>query len=1147
MTGEKKPKMRLGRVVFGFFFAFLAIFGLVGGALIPTEAVYADPESGNSTTESGGTTNTTTATTTTGGDACKDSLGAIGWLVCPTTGAIAGAVDFLYGVIKDLLEINPVEATDGAPIYEVWKYCRGITNIVFIIFLLVVIYSQITGVGISNYGVKKALPKLIVAAVLVNLSFLICQLAVDFSNIVGSGLRGVFDSVANSAVVGDGTMSADMKYLNADLFGAIEAGAAIAVGGTVIAIETGAIWMLIPLVLGALVAVVTGLITIALRQAVVALLIMVAPLAIVAYILPNTENLFTRWRKLLTQMLVFYPMFSLLFGASNLAGFAIIASAKDIFGVLLGIAVQIFPLFFSWKLMQMSGTFLGTVNTKLREWGSKPVGGARAWANSQRMASRQKYLAKARPITPTLRLMQFGTNRRIAKEAEMAENAELIKNRGLAWRARRNYDKNGVPTKQGEEAYENQARSMEYQRVIERDKNNMEKGLGYLAVAGTAKRARLDRLDDRNVKASDYLKVEQARGEKIAYENAVGFHKRMENAVNVHMDQENGYKLEMRDGEEVMVPKQSYRFHKMEGTDTVESAAIRYSKMSEIMEGNAADVQFAAAGAAHAYDTQKKIIETKYQKYFELLPPTKDVENRLSELTKVSNAAEYIDAIIPGLRILSQRGDTDLVKAQMENVLNSAEGVKLGTHASQALASFLMFEVKDSDPWLRRFGKYINLETARAYNKNDRQVLDVTYDEYIKGYHDGEANEIRADNPTGRMYAKKGLRELIEGTGLDNIERTALSNFDESLIKAYTYTGEDGEKHLNLDEYFRKRDEVQKAIGPQFISASLKYVSGSEQLKSAVKFLTGYDYVQQKEEYIDENGQRQKRVVTDENGNPKYVWEAVWDGEGSVFKDDPERAKKYFAEKTMKYIGDQTPTQIYGLRSDYRDPLLEHFADAYEGANTEGWSDEAIEKRREYMEELAEIQTRYGDLPAEEAAERREADRKKLRKEMAGAHFRQLLDSEGKLNQIYYTRKSGAGNSAKDWVRDLLDLDNETKITMKLNRDREREKKALREEEKKVKRERGESDSAINEDSGEIYDEVDRAEYVSYVEDLWRNLRSEDDDVYYKESLEYIEEKLSEHSFIVESYKHFRKNDPYADSHTLKEFLKGLLSDPGNY
>ena len=316
--------------------------------------------------------------------------------------------------VEDFLVIDPISTEDGTPVYEIWKYCRGITNIVFIIFLLIVIYSQITGYGISNYGVKKALPKLIVAAIMVNLSFLICLLAVDVSNIIGSSIRGLFASVQESTLAVSEATSASVSY--GSVVGALVGGSLLSIGGVAIAFEAGAIWMLIPVILGAIVAVASGLITIALRQAVVVLLIMVAPLAMVANILPNTEQWFKKWKGLFTRMLVFYPMFSLLFGASSLAGFAIIMSAKSAFGVLLGMAVQIFPLFFSWKLMQMSGTFLGDINSRIRGVAAKPLAANRAWADSHRVNKRSNTVANG--VTPSARLMRYLDERRALREED---------------------------------------------------------------------------------------------------------------------------------------------------------------------------------------------------------------------------------------------------------------------------------------------------------------------------------------------------------------------------------------------------------------------------------------------------------------------------------------------------------------------------------------------------------------------------------------------------------------------------------------------------------------------------------------------------------------------------------------------------------
>ncbi len=309
MSIKKRSILSRLKLSFVGFLAFISIFTGVS-ALSPN--VYAAPDDDTETTEVVETTEdeAETATATeeatseteivTTGNGCKDSMGALGWVVCPAMDKISDFTDWIYSTIKKWLVINPIDAKDGTPIYEIWKYCLNITNFVFVIFLLIVIYSQITGLGISNYGLKKALPKLIVMAVLVNLSFVICQLAVDVSNILGSSIRGIFETVQESAfasVTQDGIPGISFGQV----MGAVVGGGALTIAGVAIAVETGAIWMLIPTILGAAVAVATGLITIALRQAVVVLLIMISPLAMVANILPNTghswvnHNKFHQW------------------------------------------------------------------------------------------------------------------------------------------------------------------------------------------------------------------------------------------------------------------------------------------------------------------------------------------------------------------------------------------------------------------------------------------------------------------------------------------------------------------------------------------------------------------------------------------------------------------------------------------------------------------------------------------------------------------------------------------------------------------------------------------------------------------------------------------------------------------------------------
>ena len=789
-----------------------------------------------------------------------------------------------------------------------------------------VIYSQITGVGISNYGIKKALPKLIITAILVNLSFLICSLAVDLSNIIGNGLRGVFTAVQESVVASnaagitaENAVAAKIEYAKSYTVAAGGIGLAAIAG--VVAVETGAIWMLIPVVLGAVVAVVTGLITIALRQAVVALLIMIAPLAIVAYILPNTEKWFKKWKDLLIKMLVFYPMFSLLFGASSLAGFAIAASAKDGFGVLLGIAVQVFPLFFSWKLMQMSGTFLGTINAKMNGMAAKPLAASRGFASAQRMYAKQKHLASGRPITPSLRLMQFSADRRVKQEAEMNEYNELIKSRAMAGKALENYNKKGNVSKKGQKAYERQARGMRYQQIVEMDKNNFNRGLGGLGeeykgtiagmkrdfnssrgvyaskIEGKALEDRLKYLDNANVTASDDLKFELARGAKIEYDNVSGFQDRVNKAMNAHFDQE-----------AVDANREDYQLH---GVLAKSENIERYKRMKSIMEGKDLDVHFAAADAAYSFDSQAQIVRSRFQKYMDLTAPTQDVVHRLEEITSNEKSSSYIDPIIAGLRTLNMRGDTDLVREQLHKVMQNGK-VELGTYTSQSLAGFLMFDVKDNDPFLRRFGKYINMETAKMYNEaapGDRRTRrDVSLYEYVNGEYidrDAEGKIIYEDGAPKIRKVKRDAPVLLKGTSFKGMERTAIANMIKSIREYSVDIDENGNETFNYEKFKKNEAAIWDAIMPNIIGDQFSFLSGSEQIIALGKGITGVDV---KDHTID--------------------WKGIFGDKYDKLLTPEQRADylEFLNKRTKTFLGGHVPVQIAKTKTDMLEAVKTQYA-----------------------------------------------------------------------------------------------------------------------------------------------------------------------------------------------------------------------------
>lgn len=1098
MIKKKELKMKFLRAVFG---CFLVMMGILGGAAnLAVESAYADPVNNSETTGVEETTNDNTtvddeseAEEETNGeddskdtkDGCRASMKPIGWLVCPVIEKVADAADWLYDKIEGILAIDPVSMENGSPIYEVWKYCRGITNIVFIIFLLVVIYSQITGYGITNYGIKKALPKLIISAVMVNLSFLICLLMVDVSNIVGNSLRGLFASIAEAATFsGDGL---DISFGN--IFGALAGGGALAVGAGVVAFELGSIWMLIPVLLGALVAVVSGLITIALRQAVVMLLIMISPLAFVAYILPNTDKWFKKWKDLFFKMLVFYPMFSLLFGASNLAGTAIIASAQNMFGVLLGLAVQIFPLFFCWSLMKMSGTFLGDINTRLRGLAARPLATNRAWAESHRQLTRQRNLTERKPYTPSLRLMQFMDKRKVARDLAIGEAMEDSKNRGARYYYHdQRYRRNGTSSRKALRDAARIGRNLENEAVVINENANMEKGLSIIAankdVKGRAMK-RMEAIDKHNTDMADKLFASKQRAELIDYQNAYWRHKRFEDAMNVHMDDRHG-------------ERSTYRMHDMTNQERVD-ARERYTMLNEIAEGDVQGVQYIMGGGTKNFETQAKLTGEKLQKFYDYTPPTKDIQYRLEELIRSSgNPALNIDSILPGLRVLNVRGDTDMVGDYIKEITNSEEGLELGTYASQAMAKFLTMEVKGKDPFLRRFGKYINLETAQAFNKNLRKKATIDYNEYIKGYY--------IDEDGVKQVRKRAGVALMSGTSLDDAERTSFQSFRDSLRDAYTNS--DGT--IDIEGMIAKSKEYDNVLATAINSASLKFPSGSDQLRALVGFRTGW-------------------LSKAKNGvyTPVPIW--VDDEKLAPYADEVE---KYYRHSTKQFILSQTPSQILALRSDYRDALISHLASAYKEREVEEMSAEEQETWHNYMNKVSEIQTRYGDLPREEAEEKRAADMKKLNKEMAGIEMRSLLDSSGKLAQIYKSRNMGVANNSKDWARELLGLDDEAAI-----------KKYLRENERvhDSTRRRRESD---HEGDPEAYTRtVEYADSViNAINNIFNNTASGNVEEFYNRTLEKVKENYGEDSEIYKWYQKYYRERRFAGINDLKDYLVGLIA-----
>ena len=114
------------------------------------------------------------------------------FLTCPVANASAPMVDSVRGVLDNFLKIEPkLYSLDGA-VYKLWSNIKDIANIFIVICFILIVISQLTGGLLSNYTIKKALPRLIVMAILVNVSYFICLIIIDVAQIAGAGVSGLF-------------------------------------------------------------------------------------------------------------------------------------------------------------------------------------------------------------------------------------------------------------------------------------------------------------------------------------------------------------------------------------------------------------------------------------------------------------------------------------------------------------------------------------------------------------------------------------------------------------------------------------------------------------------------------------------------------------------------------------------------------------------------------------------------------------------------------------------------------------------------------------------------------------------------------------------------------------------------------------------
>ncbi len=175
-----------------------------------------------------------------------------------------------------------------------WKIVRDIANLGFVLAIIVIAVATI--VRYEEYGTKKLLPKLIAAAILVNFSFTIGAVFIDFSNTLtnffvsrSSGDGSVFGMTVELAK-GFDTQQFLRTKANAEGNGFMQGGAIYETIGSIVSLSMAALFTFISAV--SLLGIAIMLLV---RFMYLSVLLLVSPIIYLFWVIPDTQSVWKSW------------------------------------------------------------------------------------------------------------------------------------------------------------------------------------------------------------------------------------------------------------------------------------------------------------------------------------------------------------------------------------------------------------------------------------------------------------------------------------------------------------------------------------------------------------------------------------------------------------------------------------------------------------------------------------------------------------------------------------------------------------------------------------------------------------------------------------------------------------------------------------
>jgi len=292
--------------------------------------------------------------TKSGPNECQVAVGALGFFLCPVQDIMQKVLEWVLDLFVQFLT-TPALNSSSEGINRAIGGITAIANGFYSIIFLIIIFANFIAIpGLDNYTVKKLLPKLITVIILTQFSFLICSVIIDIGNIAGqtipSQVLSLYKGAPTDVVVAISEMLNPYRAIVEVLRGV---GFTTADAGKIVAIYILAIFQIIAMVVIALI----SIFYLMFRWFAILLLTIFAPIALAAWVLPNTEKFTKMWITAFMKLTLMYVLVMTVLASAVIAQ-DVLVSMGGVIPTIMSLFIPLIALALVPKCLKVSGSML---------------------------------------------------------------------------------------------------------------------------------------------------------------------------------------------------------------------------------------------------------------------------------------------------------------------------------------------------------------------------------------------------------------------------------------------------------------------------------------------------------------------------------------------------------------------------------------------------------------------------------------------------------------------------------------------------------------------------------------------------------------------------------------------------------------------